>query len=380
MTDKALPVTEELLRDALTTGAATVTANNVRPLREPAPRRGTTRRWLIPASIGLATVTAAATLIALWPHNSARTPSPAPDRIITLAAYSGLKYYVGGATWGGAPVSIYDSATGRTIAQVPAPGGSKGFWEVAGTGDNKTFFLSTADKKTCKTGYYRLRLNDDGKPASLTALTKATLSGLPAGELAATKDGATLAQVAQSCEISHPSVPNTRLNIINVRGGTQRGFDLPLMTSVPSLAWAPDGRHLGLVSGEAMDHLSMSLLDTTTAHRLADARVITRAESLNISDPEFKRTAITPDGTQAVVLMIAGAEQSRLLWYSLATGRLTREMTLHNGHLADRSLLKPSPDGLLVIAGDYFYRVEGTTSHNLPVPSDPRYLDWDAAW
>lgn len=378
MTNKPAPIREELLRDALTGGAATVTSNNLRTLREPAPRREISRRWLVPAGIGLATVTATAT--ALWPHSSARIPSRAPTRIITLAAYSGLKYYVGGATWGGAPVSSYDSATGRTIAQVPTPRGVKGFWQVAGTGDNKTFFLSAANQKTCKAGYYRLHLNDDGKPASLAALTNATLPGLPTGELAATENGTTLAQVTQSCDMSNPNVPKTRLNIINARSGTQRGFDLPPMTSVLSLAWAPDNRHLGLISGVAMDQLSMSVLDTTTAHSLADARVITRAESLNISDPEFKRTAITPDGTQAVVLMITGAEQSRLLWYSLATGRLTREMTLHNGHQTDRSLLKPSPNGLLVIAGDYFYRVEGTTSHNLPAPSDPHYLDWDAAW
>ena len=191
---------ENLLRDTLTEAAETVAPHSLRPLSASVHQR---RHWAIPAGLAAATTLAAAVFV-VTDQPTARAPAPpatapaAPP--MTLAAYTGVHFtVVAGGPGGGVPTIVMDAATNRRIANVPAPRGTDGFWDVATTGDNRSYVLTTFDRGTTAIRFYRLTLDANGVPTGLTELPKATLYGQPGedgpGILAVTSDGTKAAYI-----------------------------------------------------------------------------------------------------------------------------------------------------------------------------------------
>ncbi|GAB3986011.1 hypothetical protein GCM10029978_100380 [Actinoallomurus acanthiterrae] len=349
---------DDLLRDALSDAAATVTPSGVRPLTTPVRSR---RRWAVPAGVvAVAAAVAAITLITIRPSGQ----TPAAPRM-TLAAYAGAKYVLVGAWPGGAPVSVNDAATGKQIGQVPTPRGTTGFWDAAGTGDNRTFFLTTVEPKRSLVHFYRLRLRANGTPEQLSELPQATLHGLR-GEgphlLAVTNGGTKLAYVtATGAKATHTNDGSTltddsriraRITIIDPASGDQRRIDLPQGTVADDLIWAPDGRHLAFTD-ETSDGLR--ILDPATG-------TIKPIESAS-GGALLGGAVIAPDSMQ-IVALASSAGKIRLVWYSLATLKITRDVALGRVR-TDAPSVGPAISGntVLMMIGDDLYRVTGIAVH-----------------
>jgi DNA-directed RNA polymerase specialized sigma24 family protein len=135
---------------------------------------------------------------------------------------------------------------------------STGYWDTAGAGDNRTFFLTSVDYKRAIVSFYRLRLNADGHPQQLSELPRATLHNGLQGEgpqlLAATNGGTKLAYVTETgaeltvthggSSMSDDAKIRERIHIIDPRTGDQQAISLPQGTVIDELVWAPDGRAL----------------------------------------------------------------------------------------------------------------------------------------
>lgn len=349
---------DDLLRDALNDAAATVTQGGLRPFTAPVRSR---RRWAVPVGVvAVATVVAAITLITIRP--SAQAPA-APG--MTLAAYAGAKYVLSGAIPGGSSISVNDAVTGKQIGQVPTPPGTTGFWNAAGTGDNRTFFLTTVEPKRSRVHFYRLRLRANGAPEHLAELPQATLHGLPGegpeGMLAATKGGTKLAYVTATgvkatrmndgSTFTNDARIRERITIIDPASGDRQPIDLPQGTVVDELLWAPDGQHLAF-SDETSDGLR--ILDPATG--------TIKPIELASGNAVLGGGAIGLDSTQIVALAYS-AGKIRLVWYSLATLKITRDVVLGPFRYVPQVGPAVSGNTALMIIGHDLYQVTGTAVH-----------------
>jgi hypothetical protein len=364
---------DDLLREALADAAATVTAEDVRPLTGPA-RRSRRRRWAIPAAV---TAVAAATAGVVIAH---RPPEPAVPRM-TLAGYAGAKYVVTGGGPPGEPAWVNDAVTGRAIAQVPTPRGTTGFWDVAGTGDNRTFILNTVDTGRALVHFYRLRLSARGTPEQLSELPRATVHGLPADGiqlLAATATKlAYITATGTKTTIANGGYYVTdgprmreRITVIDQATGDRRVIGLPRGAVAQEPIWAPDGRHL--VFTAMVPDVGLRVLDPATG-------VIRNLEPGG-RNAGFGGAAVAADSAQIVALETGGG-RSRLVWYSLATLRIAREVPLGR-EPGITSSLGPvvSGDRVVVVVGDTVYRVVGAVVHRQHIGHGMVDLDPEGAW
>lgn len=385
----------ELLREALSDAAATV--EHVRPLTGRVRRR---RRWVVPAAVTATAVTAAmaVTVVATRPGDVTRTnegalPSEVPLAIResrppahaptasrwTLAAYTDAKYVLVGAGMGGAPVAVNDAATGKQIALVPVPPGSTGYWDTAGAGDNRTFFLTSVDYKRAIVSFYRLRLNADGHPQQLSELPRATLHNGLQGEgpqlLAATNGGTKLAYVTETgaeLTVTHGGSSMTddaeireRIHIIDPRTGDQQAISLPQGTVIDELVWAPDGRALAFT--EETPGNGLRTLDPVTG--------AIRHVDLGGDDGAFRAADIGSDGD--IVALTYRADGNHLVWYSLATSKITRDVPLEHSHTDQAVGPTIVGDAVVVVIGNTMYRVTGTSVRTRHVGHD---IDLEGTW
>jgi hypothetical protein len=347
-------MSDDLLRDALADAAATIAPGSVRSLTAASRPR---RRWAIP--VGVATAAALALAVTATVIRPAQPPA-APR--MTLAAYAGAKYVLVGGMPPGTPVSVNNAATGKEIARVPIPRGTAGFWDAAGTGDNRTFLLTTVDVKRSLVHFHRLRLSANGIPEQLSELPKLTLHGLP-GEgprlLAATNGGTKLAYVTESgakvtvtnggYSLTDDGQIRERITVIDLATGNRRAIDLQKGSVADDLTWTPDGRHL-VFTAETPDH-GLRILDPATG--------AIRPVELGSAGAQLAGAAINPDGTQIVALVFSGGK-SRLVWYSLASEKIIRDLLLGSDRVGSSSTIVFG-NTIVAVVGDHFYQVTGST-------------------
>ncbi|MDL4821022.1 hypothetical protein [Actinomadura opuntiae] len=355
------PLPEDLVRGALADAAGTVTPESLRPLAAPAPRRR--RRLVLP--IGVAAVAAAAlAVVALV----ARPSAPPPEPRMSLAAYAGAEYVLVGAMPPGQPVTVRSAATGKRIVSVPSPPGTSGFWDAAGTGDDRTFVLTTVDVPRSRIHFYRLRLNADGVPQQFAEMPQAALDGLPGGGpevLAATRDQSKIAYVTErggKLSVANGGYSLTgddrireRINVIDVRTGERRAVELPRGNIVDKLVWTPDGRHLLFVS-ETPE--GVRVLDPATGK--------IRSLRLGPSGTVLIGASADPGSTHMVALVTSGG-QGHVKWYSLATGKVDRDVPLGPVR-PDASAMVGFGDTIVAEIDEYLYKVTGDTVHRQRKP------------
>lgn len=350
---------ENLLRDTLTEAAETVAQHSLRPLSATVRRR---RHWAIPTGLVAATTLAAAVFVAT-DQPGARAPAPpvtAPP--MTLAAYTGVHFtVVAGGPGGGVPTIVMDAATNRRIANVPTPRGTDGFWDVATTGDDRSYLLTTFDRGTATIRFYRLWLGANGTPAGLSELPKATLEGQPGedgpGIFAVTADGTKAAYItATGAKISianggyrFSDGPQLRehITLIDLRTGGRRGVDLPQGSAAVQLMWAPDGRHLLFQSPTAQG--ALRLLDTETG----------AIRPVSLGAPDAYPMLVFAASEGSIVALVQVGHHDRLVWYSPATESVTHQVDL--GVLGDAAGGEEGNDRIAISIGGYVYIVRGTT-------------------
>lgn len=350
-------MSDDLLRDALGDAAATITPGELRPLTAPVRRR---RRWAIAVPITVGAVLALAIVTTLI-RPSGHTPASAPQRM-TLASYVGAKYVLVGAASGGKPVSVHSAATGKRIAQVRTPRGTTGFWNVTGTGDNRTFFLTTYDVQRSLIHFYRLRLRENGTPEEPYELPNLTTHGVPGlgGRMLAATDGAgkiafvveSGAKITSGANGSSAVISKRardRITIVDPATAGRRAISLPRGQIVEDLYWASDGRHIAFTT-EMVDP-GLRVLDTTTG----------AVHSVGPRTGAVVSVAVDSSSTHAVALVFSGGK-SQLVWYSLGTRKAVRTVTLQHYHAPDTpDSMGPavSGDTVVVMVADTVYQVTG---------------------
>ncbi|MFD0685536.1 TolB family protein [Actinomadura fibrosa] len=346
-------LTDDLVRAALRDGAGTVDRDGLRPLAAPARSR---RRWVIPACAAVTAAAAAVAAVFAVPHQRGE-----PE--MSLASYVGARYVVDGA-WptGGKELTISEVSTDRIVGRVPAPAGSSGFIDAAGTGDNRTFLLTTADARACRTYFYRLTLRGNGTPEGLTALPSATVPGRQGDgpdQLAAAPGGGRLAYSTVGCGAGKPQ---GHITVVDVATGVRHEVGLPRGAQAEDLRWAPDGRRLTFrLAADGWDGWQMNLFDLATGARTPI--------SLGPAGSSFEIGQITPDGGHLVAIVSTGGER-RIVWYSLTSLAVTHQVSLGAGPANVPMIAGAGTDDVVFAIGDRFYRVRGTKVESKRVRND----------
>jgi len=99
----------------------------------------------------------------------------------------------------GSAIQVVATATGKVVGTLRPPP-KQAFATMAGTADDRTFFVSTdlSPQTSCQTYFYKFSLSPGGQPSALTPLPLAHLVGLPTA-LAATADGSRIAFSEDQC-------------------------------------------------------------------------------------------------------------------------------------------------------------------------------------
>ncbi|WP_067466892.1 TolB family protein [Actinomadura macra] len=349
---------DDLVRAALSDGAGVIDHDDLRPLAAPA-RRPRRRRWAIPAGAAVTALAAAsvAVLVVAGPHQR-----DAGGPAMSLAAYAGAEYVVDGA-WpnGGEELTISEVSSRRVIARVPAPRDSSGFLDAAGTGDNRTFVLTTAAPGACRVRLHRLTLRDNGTPASVSELSGINLTGRQgegSNQLAVAKGGERLAYSTLGCGAKSSE---GHITVVDLSTGAQRVVDLPPGAKASDLRWAPDGRQLAFrLAADGWDGYRLNVLDAVTGARTP--------VSLGPPGTRWNIGVIAPDGRHLVAVVTTGRER-RLIWYSLISKTVTRQVPLAPGSPDDPVISGGGTgDALVILIGDRLYRVRGTHVESKQVP------------
>jgi hypothetical protein len=352
---------DELLRTALAEGAATVRPEELKPLPEPVRRR---RRWTMPhagLTVAAAAVVAvvAVVLVAPWSRHGPGAPAPR----FALAASAGDDFVLDGPWPPGSPtVTVHEADSGRAIATVPAPPGSSGFVESADSGDNRTFVLTTAAPHACEIRFYRLTLEPDGRPKGpLTELRRATLrqrTGEEPEQLAVSPGARRIAYAGTECGSESP---RGVITVVDPATGDRRVTRLPSRAFANSPRWAPDGRELVFeMVGDYRDR-TVNTLDVATGEistiRLAEGGAM-------LAGAAFDRS-----GTHIVALVRDGGH-NRLVWYSPAAKKVTRQVELPPSSADAPSDFTVSGDRVVAMIDDQVHVVTGTkvTTEGLPRP------------
>lgn len=337
---------EERLRGTFREVAEEVPADSVPPLIFPARRRrtwltrgepppvtGRARAWaaVVSSAVMVAVVVGAATSLGSVLHGPrpggrsaglARTPA-------ALAALSVPRYYVAltaagvarrARTWTRASAVVKATATGATIATVPAPRPYDTFTMVTAAGDDRTFVLAAERFPPAPAvRLYVLRIHPGRRvPARRAQLAEVPSAYLDKGGrawgLALSPDGRQLA-------VTVGTVAPTDVQVIDLNTGAQRSW-----ASASScvncggwLSWAGDGRTLAVAQAGTIRLLNTSARGpdlTADSHQVG-------SEFL----PDLQEVLLTPD-EQALVAVRSitaasghEAASQQLLRLSASTGQ-----------------------------------------------------------
>jgi len=404
---------EQRLRRDLTEFTERLSAESIRPLREPvASRRRRAVRWLVPAAAAASVigVIAAVGLIAggaatgrpgtTGPAPTASEPSgPAPTVPAGLMPHYYVTAYQTFAGSGGSVVTfaaVHDSATGATLATVRVPtltsqGGTGGL-SITAAGDGRTFVITEAPGSRV-VGFYLLHVAAGGRSATLRSLPVSLPGQLSLTDLALSPDGRRLAMDVQDCGAR--TCRYTGIRVVTLASGAVSSWTTPANGFPLNVSWVGNDRlafewQSGVRTPPAGQHTGYRLLSLGGAGReLLAARPIGSPGA----EPTYyvPRALVTANGAVVITSTVrnlpdaSGSDTvvAEVVELSARTGQLLRVLhtaTVHgvtgglNGDLGqldqDCNVLSLAPAGVHVLVACFaFGRVDG--SRFTPLPGFP---------
>lgn len=243
------------------------------------------------------------------------------------------------------PLAVYDSTTGRRIAQTSIGP----FAKVTATGDGKTFFAASANANL-----YRIRVNADGRIDAIAPLpVRITPDGF-VESLAASRDGTRLA-IAFYPNSENPTTMHSDVRVIDLRTNTVTTWRATRPGTATSVSMDASGHTLAFVwaSMENKYVAQVRALDPTSrSGDLLKSRVVVNGSSESlIQDP----VALTADGHRIAVCRKTNMGQVRIVEYSVTTGRSIYVLVVGKGGIGDFSALAfdSTSTNLLFYGGGY---------------------------
>jgi hypothetical protein len=252
-------------------------------------------------------------------------------------------------------VSVINGFTGQQEAAIAAPKGAGTFpwasdrpvWYPCGAApDDRTFLLCDTHR------YYELRLEDDGKPRSMTGPAGIPVAARNTGNgepYFAVSVGARLAAVTTG----------TGIMVLSLASGATRSWTIPPADGyATSLSWAGD-RYLAFqFFPQPRDHDAggVRVLDTgpaATAALTASRLIISNERTLTGGISGVFNPVITPDGSKIVAAAWTSFNVAELAEFSARTGQLTAVLipaTSMPGHGSPCQVLWTDPSGSHLIA------------------------------
>jgi hypothetical protein len=429
---------ENRVREATRAVGETVPASSVPPLRLPeasssfASFAGSARwrRWLAPAAAAAAVIVVAAVLVAVRGSvgpGKGTSPSASGGAFVPqYTSVDGVPPYYVALTASKNPyyvpsyAVIRNTLTGATLGTVRASVPGDTISAVTAAADDRTFVLaedkwvgnnSTFDQYYEPRSFYLLRLNADGKPASLTRLPM-TGGPLVTG-MALSPDGTMLAigDQPRPTRAFRPPVPRTQLHVYTLATGAVRTWYAYGTIGGPpddpeSISWTGNGQQLlfdwdgSRTDGQQEGPWLLNLAAGGTS-LLADSRQVistynpgVRQEPPGCEDDQI----VTPDGSAVICPTANLYDQNitpsmehmeiKFLEYSTATGHLVRTLALNvkdATEIPEANVLWSNAAGTVLIAAipnigiGWVGIIRGNTFMPIPMPPNehPYYL---GAW
>jgi hypothetical protein len=358
---------EDRLRNELSQLAALAQPGNVRPLRDPAPRRrAAAARFLAPAvrrhaaaarflapvaaMAAVAAAAIAAALIAGLPHRSVPVPA-APElvRSDTVPRFYVMAYqsYVDGGRKFVTYAAVHSSATGATLARVTLPSllfrGGYSSPSITGAANDRTFVVMESNLTSVDSTVwlFRLQVSASGRSIGVTRLPVAVPSTMSIGSVALSPEGTRLAMAAQwdcgrnRCQYTGIRVVNLATDAVTTWSTHANGAPFNVSWAgdhAVAFEWQPDAK--GRAAGYRLLPLSRAPADLLTASQpIASPR----------ADPTgyVPDALVTPDGKNVITSEVVPFTHD--LFFHGAEARIV-ELNARTGHL-ERTLYTASADG-----------------------------------
>jgi hypothetical protein len=329
-------------------------------------------------------------------------PVPHPDYLITL---------VGPGSGAGAGVpgaAVRDTASGQVIDRLP--GRMDVYSAVAGTGDNRVFFLAArsgrgqiADRdpeisQIPPGGAFRVQIDDSGRIAGLSAVpgVPEPAPGVPGPtDLAATADGSRLAFPVRRQRLGPPTgaadASPSEISIVAVATGQRTVWQAESDGFIRDLSLSADGRRLAYSwhgAGEGNGIRVTDLPDTVPGGVVTTPSRLVMPEQNSLGN--LGQAVISPDGSKLYVTAArygpGGQPVTRIAEISVADGELLRiayerpgadpgNVIFGWGPLA----IDPSGQHALIAYSGNLGRIELSTGHFAELPMDENRA-FDIAW
>jgi hypothetical protein len=333
-------------------------------LIEEARARARRRRRRIAVVVVCAAVLAAGTMAAAVGLSSGRPTAGARNR--AGGAVAGLasapRYFIDATQSDGSAygwLEIRESATGKLVANprqpvIPMAGAYLPPYGLAATGP-RSFVVGMMTPSDCATRFFRMQLDDQGRPGALTPVGP-TLPGTLSAMAASAGGGLIGYAIDDSGCHKGGGSPGAYLGVLDVRSGRTRQWT-DAFSDLSQLSMSANGRLLAfthetgvpaqggglMITGTQVRVLSTDAAPGTVAER---SRVVARTPA-NFSAFSGTSVLLSPSGTsfylcsQPFTLARPGARQivenARIIAYRTATGKATGVVATFSGSIIPSS-------------------------------------------
>ncbi|MEV6861736.1 hypothetical protein AB0M44_12130 [Streptosporangium subroseum] len=174
-------------------------------------------------------------------------PATGPPRFIVIARTPIARFIPANsktATFTPVRPSVQDAKTGKFLFDIPLPPGVESSWQVlAAAPDNRTFVLSGWTGPESPTRFFRIHLDEKGRPGEPALIPGFDTDGLTPGYVMALSPDGT--RLAVSATIIGGGV---NVSVVELGTGHRREWSTRQPDMVSGLAWAPNGHDLALAS------------------------------------------------------------------------------------------------------------------------------------